>query len=299
MQITPWCLILVCHGYNTSLLSFCVCMCHSEPLSGRGRLTRRKSQPPLRQRERVPCHNLWLKKHEFFSAQWQRWHFMFTTIISLVNDSCGCGAYESFREQTETLMLRALNSFTGRCFNSQTEFVGIKQRVKWVWEYISFWSTSEGHRDPSLAWRILFSYVNLWTVLVNLDFPFFSTAKPKKKRCVDVPLTCKGFCHQVDFKNSSLNQRRLAAGLMVDLWWMTHRNCPYCLIPGLDVGPIVLPTVADPQLQSAPSKTRPNLAAVCGPEPPHIWSPNTRKQTCKCVEPQSSGLVWLPGIFKV
>lgn len=56
---------------------------------------------------RAPCHNLCLKKHEFFRAQRQRWHFMFTTIISLVNDSCGCGAYESFREQTETLALGA------------------------------------------------------------------------------------------------------------------------------------------------------------------------------------------------
>lgn len=35
---------------------------------------------------------------------------MFTTIISLVNDSCGCGAYESFREQTETLPLGARRS---------------------------------------------------------------------------------------------------------------------------------------------------------------------------------------------
>lgn len=76
--------------------------------------------PPHRQEERAACHNLWLKKHEFFSAQWQGWHFMFTAIISLVNDSCGCGAYESFREQTETLMLRALNSFVGCCLNSQT-----------------------------------------------------------------------------------------------------------------------------------------------------------------------------------
>lgn len=94
-----------------------VCAWDSEPRSGRGRLPRRKSQTPLQHRERAPCHNLCLKKHEFFSAQRQRWHFMFTTIISLVNDSCGCGAYESFREQTETLMLRALSSFAGCNFN--------------------------------------------------------------------------------------------------------------------------------------------------------------------------------------
>lgn len=75
-------------------------------------------------RGKAPCHNLCLKNHKFFSTRWQRWHFMFTTIISLVNDSCGCGAYESFREQTETLMLTALYSFTGRCFKSQTECLG-------------------------------------------------------------------------------------------------------------------------------------------------------------------------------
>lgn len=81
----------------------------------------KEAADPLQQpeRERAPCHNLCLKKHEFFSAQQQRWHFMFTTIISLVNDSCGCGAYESFREQTETLMLGALSWFAG--FNIQTE----------------------------------------------------------------------------------------------------------------------------------------------------------------------------------
>ena len=116
----------------------CVCVCgcawDTEPRSGKGRLTRRKSQTPLQQRERALCHNLCLKKHEFFSAQWQRWHFMFTTIISLVNDSCGCGAYESFREQTETLMLRALSFFAGCRFNIQSESLGTKQTAKWVWE---------------------------------------------------------------------------------------------------------------------------------------------------------------------
>lgn len=60
-----------------------------------------------RERETSPCHNLCLKKHESFSAQQQRWHFMFTTIISLVKDSCGCGTYESFKEQTEVLTLSA------------------------------------------------------------------------------------------------------------------------------------------------------------------------------------------------
>ena len=49
-----------------------------------------------------PCHNLCLKKHESFSAPRQRRHFMFTTIISLVNDSCGCGTYEFLKEQTHT-----------------------------------------------------------------------------------------------------------------------------------------------------------------------------------------------------
>lgn len=106
-----------------------VCVCGCEPRSGRGRLTRRKSQTPLRRRERAPCHNLCLKKHEFFSAQWQRWHFMFATIISLVNDSCGCDAYESFREQTETLVLRALSFFTGCCSNIQTECRETQQTV--------------------------------------------------------------------------------------------------------------------------------------------------------------------------
>lgn len=108
-------------------VNVCVCVYDSEPRSGRGRLTRRKWQTPLQQRERAPCHNLCLKKHEFFSAQRQRWHFMFTTIISLVNDSCGCGAYESFREQTETLMLRALSSFAGCYFSIQTECLGVKR----------------------------------------------------------------------------------------------------------------------------------------------------------------------------
>lgn len=54
--------------------------------------------------------------------------------------------------------------------------------------------------------------------------------------------------------------------------------------PGLDASPILLPTVADSQLQSAPSKTRPNLAAVHAPELAHIGSLNAKK----CFEPQLS-----------
>lgn len=111
-------------------------------------------------KESASCHNLWLKKHEFFSTPWQRWHFMFTTIISLVNDSCGCGTYESFREQTETLMLRALNSFSSRCFNSQAECLRTKETEmwpasSWSWYFSDFLFK---HGNITVAWKTIWIF---------------------------------------------------------------------------------------------------------------------------------------------
>lgn len=116
---------------------------------------------PLQHRERTPCHNLCLKKHEFFSAQRQRWHFMFTTIISLVNDSCGCGTYESFREQTETLMLRVLSSFAGCNFNGVSESGTNSEVSMGIMISVFHFRSTFGSRDYNTCSFLIFLILHL------------------------------------------------------------------------------------------------------------------------------------------